>query len=214
MLFVPTNMLSVGPGKTIDGTVVRPLAATVSVVLSTTAMAFPVGLNTSVRERSGDNAINWGLAAVVSRLIVDGDSTSVNAFTIFSTGALNPPLGNRALETNARYFNPLALWAVLDELEDPLPLPQETMPTPRAMSINRPIAVFFNPGTPRNMRDRKLDARNGIIAEGDGRVARPYAVCAEALIAEAHFWRGGRAFRVLCEGRGCSMLTAWKLTGL
>jgi hypothetical protein len=65
------------------------------------------------------------------------------------------------LETNARNLSPLMCGALLEGLEPP----QETIVTLAATRTAKPIKVFFKPGTPKEMKNRDLDARNGIIAE-------------------------------------------------
>jgi len=99
-----------------------------------------------------------GWFTIPSKDMLAGERTSRVASTMLMTA----PPADKELETNARNLSPLKRRALLEGLEPP----QETMATLPATRTAKVIKVFFKPGTPSSMRDRDLDARNGIIAEG------------------------------------------------
>ena len=159
-LSFPMNMLSVEPGRVMTDTDEVPpgAVAMASVVLSTTVTVLLEALKTIVNFRSEETAMSPGRTLKPSKLMKELESLSLDASTIFRTGELRPPPGRRALETKARNLSPLMV--CLLEL-----LPQETTATLAAMRTATLVKAFFKPGTPKSMKDRDLDARNGIITE-------------------------------------------------
>src|ERR1700674_204955 len=158
-------MLSVKPGRLIAGTGVLevPLVvcAMASVELSMSATEFPEGLKIMENFKLGETAISPGCALLPAKEMRDGDSTSFEASTMFSTGEFPAPLGKSGFETKTRNLRPLTACVVLEELL----FPQEIIVTLAVTSANIVIKVLLKLGTPKSVKDRDLDARKRIITE-------------------------------------------------
>src|SRR5271165_2106936 len=82
---------------------------------------------------------------------------------MFRTCANEPvPDGWRGFETKARTFNPLGFPLVLLVLGELL---HEIKTKPAAKRTLIRTKVRFKPGTPKSMKDKDLDAENGIITD-------------------------------------------------
>lgn len=143
-------MLSVGPGK-------LSVPEALSEELVTSATALLAGLKTNVRSRFGLSTIIPASATVPAREIKKGLEVSFVASTISNAGKIAPVEPKcTGFETNARNLRPLLLCDFVELL------PQETSPAVRKMETKRALKVLFNPGTPRTLQDRELDAKSGL----------------------------------------------------
>ena len=112
MLSGAVAMLLVAPGRLID-------PAEASLALLITAILFSALLKTRVFVLSGVMAISPGLEIVPLKPTTAGTRRSVVAFTMFRTGALPVPLGNRGFDTKTRNATPPVLLPVPPPLEPP-----------------------------------------------------------------------------------------------
>jgi len=130
-----------------------------SLALSTIAKELS-GENTTVRSRLGLSTIMPALPTVPARETTNGLSRSLVASTMFRAGK-PPPLGFRltGFETNARKVKPLVVVAAFEP-------PHEIRPVLSTMETKRELKVLFNPGTPRALMDRELDARRADYSRG------------------------------------------------
>jgi hypothetical protein len=96
------------------------------------------------------------LVLVPSSDTSNGLSLSLVALTMFKAGKLAPVnVGFTGFEINARKLRPLLVCLRLEP-------PHETNTTLRKMETKRALNVLFNPGTPRTLQDRELDAKSGL----------------------------------------------------
>src|SRR5581483_3381378 len=146
------NMLSVAPGKFTEPVA---LSFALSTMARTLVDVFVTGLKTTVRSRLGLSTIMPALVVVPDKETLNGLKTSLVASAIFSPGKIDPLIvGFSGFEMNARNLSPLV---VVLELE-----PHELSPPISNMETKRALKVLFNPGTPRALQDRELDAKRGL----------------------------------------------------
>ena len=153
-------MLSVDPGRL--KLIVVPLEfwAKLSFELSTMTIlkALLWALNKSVDLLLGNKLINPGTGLALETEIVEVESKSFSALTIFNTGDVEIVDGCSGLETKTRNFRPLGRLPGLE-----FELPQELNTAAAISSTKAAAKAFFKTEAPKKVGDGELDARSRII---------------------------------------------------